>query len=405
MWPRRVIGGMVLGDDVVVPPRSLLLHIGPHKTGTTAIQGAFELSSERLAPLGIRYAGRGRGPMRAAIAAITSTSGAVDGEPRLAVWDELTMEVAAAADERVVISNEFLCEADDDAAARIVRDLGGDRVHVVITLRPWAELLPSQWQQFVRNGLLTPYDEWLEVTLAEPLAPMTARLFWRRHDHAALVDRWARLVGPDRVAVVVSARGDRRTVLQGFEALLGLDDGYLVTEPDTENRSLTLGEAELVRLINVEFQERGWSRQHHNALIRHGVIHALRTGHEPGPDEPRITTPAWALKRASEAAAVAAARIASSGVRVIGDLSRLSETPDDAATPGDGHHACTPTVPLGAAMEAVIGAICGSRVTDPVVVAPAPVGNAREVRMLSSAELIGVLAGRARRRLRRSTPR
>ena len=37
-----------------------LLHIGPHKTGTSAIQGALFLARERLAAQGVIYPGQGR---------------------------------------------------------------------------------------------------------------------------------------------------------------------------------------------------------------------------------------------------------------------------------------------------------------------------------------------------------
>jgi hypothetical protein len=382
--------------DAWLPPKSVLVHIGPHKTGTTALQGAFKLASDRLQAEGIHYAGRDRPRMRVAIAALTSPT------PRVAaVWDELIDDLAQAADKRVVISNEFLCEAGDIASRRIVSDLGGERVHIVVTLRPWAELLASQWQQFVRNGLLTPYEEWLDVMLNKSRPSTTAQTFRLRHDHGALTDRWAGVVGPERVAVLVAGQGDRTTVLRGFESMLGLDEGFLVPEPSDSNRSLTMGEVELLRLLNVEFYERGWTRAHHNSLLRHGVVQAVRARQHPGRDEPRITTPAWALDRASEAGAAAAARIAESGVRVIGDLSSLSARPAEVSAAGNAAPAVAPFLPPEAAVQAVIGAILASRVTDPIV-PPPPVGNAREVRMLTSRELVGVLAKRVRRRLGRS---
>jgi hypothetical protein len=378
--------------SVELPARSVLMHVGPHKTGTTALQGAFDLASERLRAVGIRYAGRDRTPLRAAITAITMPLIHPPSEADIATWDALAAEVAAAAAERVVISNEFLCEADEDMGARIVSDLGGDRVHVVVTLRPWAEVLPSQWQQFVRNGLRMPYETWLDVTLNNTRPSKTAPVFWRRHDHAALVDRWASVVGADRVTVVVTEASDHGILLRAFESLLGLDAGYLRTEPDIANRSLTLGEVELVRRLNVEFTRRHWSNAHHDAILRHGVIQALRTGHHPGRDEPRISTPTWALERASEAGAFAASRIARRGVRVIGDLSRLAAVPADPVPKSDAY------LPSQAAFHAVLGAIVGSGVTDP----GSAVGDARPVRDVTSRELTGVLARRLARRLRRA---
>jgi hypothetical protein len=46
---------------------------------------------------------------------------------------------------------------------------------------------------------------------------------------------------------------------------------------------------------------------------------------QPGPTEPRITTPGWALDRANEIARAIVAGIEASGVRVSGDLQTLVE--------------------------------------------------------------------------------
>ena len=40
-------------DDLTLEAGARLLHIGPHKTGTTAIQGAFDLARGRLAEHGV----------------------------------------------------------------------------------------------------------------------------------------------------------------------------------------------------------------------------------------------------------------------------------------------------------------------------------------------------------------
>jgi hypothetical protein len=115
--------------------RYRLLHIGPHKTGTTAIQGALHLARERLAAEGVVYPGRGRQPLWP-ILAVTGQPALRGGpRPEISYWDNLVREVRAAGDQRVVLSSEFFAEADDAAARRVIADLGGARVHVVVTLR------------------------------------------------------------------------------------------------------------------------------------------------------------------------------------------------------------------------------------------------------------------------------
>jgi hypothetical protein len=89
-----------------------------------------------------------------------------------------------------VLSSEFFAEADDATARRVIADLGGARVHVVVTLRSLTRILPSQWQQYLQNGFDFRYLEWLEGILSEPPQTPTPG-FWRRHRHDALVTRWA----------------------------------------------------------------------------------------------------------------------------------------------------------------------------------------------------------------------
>ncbi|MGW0211294.1 hypothetical protein ACWDZ8_37995 [Streptomyces sp. NPDC003233] len=54
-----------------VPPPlgTRLLHIGPHKTGTTAIQGALLAAMERMPEPGVAFPAHTRHPMEAALAA------------------------------------------------------------------------------------------------------------------------------------------------------------------------------------------------------------------------------------------------------------------------------------------------------------------------------------------------
>ena len=53
-----------------LPEGSRLVHIGPHKTGTTALQAAFHLARDRVEEQGIHYASYGRQPVTAVLAGI-----------------------------------------------------------------------------------------------------------------------------------------------------------------------------------------------------------------------------------------------------------------------------------------------------------------------------------------------
>jgi len=394
---------------VLLEPGSRLLHIGPHKTGTTAIQGALHLSRERLAAEGVVYPGRGRQPLWPVLA-VTGQPALLGGpRPEISYWDSLVRDVRAAGDQRVVLSSEFFAEADDATARRVIADLGGARVHVVVTLRSLARILPSQWQQYLQNGFHFRYLEWLEGILSEPPQTPTPG-FWRRHRHDALVARWAAENGPENLTVIVLDESDRLMLLRVFESMLGLPAGFLVPEERAVNRSLTAAEAELVRLLNAEFSRRGWPHRDYARFMRYGAVEHMKDARRPSADEPKIATPAWALARAAEISGEMAGRIDALGVNIVGDISSLGKLPADGSGPAPGgpdlaadgpdpaarEAAATARVPVEAAVRATIGAF----------IAGGAGGQTAEeiVRDLDTMSLAKVLADRCRRRVRRVLP-
>jgi hypothetical protein len=261
--------------------------------------------------------------MQAAHAVTGKPSPYADGKvPGKGRWRELVREVRGSKAARVVISSEGFADADDEAIREVVRDLDADRLHVVITLRPLAAILPSQWQQYVQSGMTTSYERWLEAMLNEPASTMTP-MFWRRHRHDELVARWAAEAGTQNVTVVVADEGDRNHIVRTFEALTGLASGTLEPEPDLANRSLTLAEVETIRAFNVAFRAEGLGTQLHAKVMRFGAAEHLKR-RSVGDGEARIQTPAWAMERAAAVSRDITAGIEASGVRVVGNLQSLA---------------------------------------------------------------------------------
>ena len=358
-------------DHLQLQVGTRLLHIGPHKTGTTAIQGAFHLARARLADAGVIYPGTGRQPLRSILAVTSQPALMGESRPRMAHWDYLVREVHAAGAQRVVVSSEFFAEADDEAIRRVVGDLGGPLVHVVVTLRPLTRILPSQWQQYMQNGYCMPYLEWLEGILRDPPRTPTPG-FWVRHRHDKLITRWMAAVGPQNLTVVVVDELDREMLLRTFESLVGLPAGFLRPEKSAANRSLTLGEAELARLINEEFKRREWPVANYAAFMRYGALKQLKT-RQPAEDEQRIATPPWARFRAAEIGAEMARNIAALGVRVVGDLAELGRPPDSLAQAEADDWPARPLVPAEAAVQALVGAFMAGGVDGQDAADAAPV--------------------------------
>jgi hypothetical protein len=372
-----------------LPARGVLLHIGPHKTGTTAIQGALAKARPALRDRGIVYPGEATQHRTAALA-VTDSKGAKGlREAREEDWERLVRHVHAARRRQVVVSSEAFVEANDTAARYIVQRLGGDRMHVVVTLRPLAKILPSAWQQNVRNQLTATFDEWLDDVLVKRSGGHRVKNFWHRHAHDVVIERWLSYVDPSRIVVVVADDANRRVLPQAFERLLNLPDGFLTLDDVRTNRGLTGSEIELVRLINLEFQDRGWSTDLYHKVVHHGVVRGMQA-RTPDPDEQPIVTPAWAVEKANEVAAAASARIRSLGVPVMGDLDSLGRVAPRPA----------PSDPVDLTVAAAEAALAGLRERMAVVASPPPLeGNARPLADVPTRELGAILRHRVVRRV------
>lgn len=382
-----------------VPDGALLLHIGVPKTGTTGLQDSLAASRDRLDTAGVCYPGHLTEHSRAALSVLGLIWGWRDhggGTVQDRWWPELLDQVRSAPG-RVLVSSEFFCEANEEQAATIADALGRSRLHVVVTLRPLGRLLPSSWQQYLKTGVARSYPGWLKAVLADQPTPGVTPSFWRRHDHGAVVQRWVDELGPDRVTVVVLDRTDHAFLPRCFEGLLALPDGMLEPRPDARsNRSLTLGEAELLRRVNRAVRREGLDWRSYERLLRRGAVLRLVEQREPGPAEARIVTPAWALERAAELGQVAVQRIRASGATVLGGLDSLAA---DHGSPGDPGRIVT--LPIDVAAQALVGTAMAGAADDS---AKGPMSASLEKRLvqeLTARDLARALRARAGGRLTR----
>jgi hypothetical protein len=312
-----------------LPPGTRLLHVGPHKTGTATLQGAFHAGRGELRGHGVRYAGRTRQAIEAAHA-ITSLAwqNAAGRTPSLRAWRALVREVEGAREPRVVISSESFSNATAAQARRIAADLDPSRLHVVVTTRPIARVLPSRWQQSVQDGITSSFETWLRGVLESPQVEETG--FWRCQRHDQLASRWVEVLGPERVTVVVVDDAEHRFVLDVFEALLDLPAGTLRAQGGLTNRSLTLPEVEAIRAFNLAFVAAGLgsalASPLHGRVMRRGAA-AFMKSRPPAPDEPRVELPDWAIEGVRATAEAIVEGLRGSGARIVGSLDSLLEAP------------------------------------------------------------------------------
>jgi len=339
-----------------LPSGTTLIHIGPYKTGTTAMQGALWAARPALAEHGVAYPGELAHEMNAAMAvALGRTDPGKDLAAFRQRWYDLVAQMRAARPRVGVLSSEVYCEATDEGA-RAVLDALGRQTHVVITVRPIVRLLGSQWQQYGQNVPVPSYAAWLRAVLDQAEAPDGGSVtpsFWQRHRHDRLVQRWVGLVGAERVTVIVVDDRDHRGLPAAFEGLLGLPAGLLQPPADKTNRSLTFPEATLMRALVERTSQPPWASADHGRFVRFGAARGLQAA-PPDPAAERLLTPGWAIDRALEVGARMAEGIGRSGARIVGDLGLLS---DRALAPAEGENAPVTGIDPAAAAALAVGVI------------------------------------------------
>jgi hypothetical protein len=342
-----------------LPARARLLHIGVPKSGTTSVQSAASGNRELLLAHGVRYPGRALNHKLPAFALLGRSPGwdASAEPPRAVEWHRLVREIESEPERRILLSHESFCEADDAQASRIA-DALGPRLHVVVTLRAYGALLASTWQQNVKSGGRLSFPVWLRQVLADPPDPKVNPRFGLRTDQGAMVTRWVRLLGADRVIAVVPAKEQPLLLLDAFADLLelprevlrvrnGPDDGLV-------NRSLSLPEAELIRAVNLIVRANGrLGHAEYTRLVREGAVRRVMVARRPALTEPAVALPDWAARRAVDRARRHVDAITSTRCAVVGDLDSLWALPPTSVSgvPVLDH------VPLSAAAEAVAGVL------------------------------------------------
>ena len=318
---------MAVPDDLPLPEGSRLVHIGPHKTGTTALQASFWNNRIEAETQGVHYASNGRHALSAVLAGIEHSSPwtANKRPPPRWLWTRLLNDIRSSNAKRVVLSSEYFADARPEPAARVIKELDPERVQIIVTIRPLSRILTSQWQQFVRNQNTTPFDEFLKKHLDDP-HPADPPVFWRRHRHDDLVRRWVDLVGRDRLTVVALDDSDRDMVLRAFEQLTGLATGTLEADPTIQNRSMTLPEIEMIRQFNIAFKKLQLPSLLYQRTMRFGAAHLMQQ-RTPRPGEPKIELPDWSVEPIREIATDIVNGIRATGVRVVGNLEDMLYIP------------------------------------------------------------------------------
>jgi hypothetical protein len=302
----------------------VFLHIGEPKTGTTFLQQVMWRNRGELAAQGVVLPGhhpqdhyRASQDLRGIQKLASDPNGPWTGE-----WEILAGQ-ARQAQRTAVISHELFSAADAQQAERAVRSLQPADVHVVLTVRDMATLLPAEWQESVKHRSTRGWEDWLsDVIDTESASPDRRQFwFWRVHDTMAILETWSRWLPPGHVHVICMPGQDAGTSVlwERFASLLGVDPGSVDTSRARPNASIGLAEIEFLRLLNTALPAEvpDWFYMWN---VKESVAHEALAAR---PRRERLALPAERGAWAEDHAKALTAALGESGYDLLGDTDEL----------------------------------------------------------------------------------
>jgi hypothetical protein len=280
--------------------RRLHLHIGPRKSGTTFLQQALISNAQALRVEGLIYPAPGRslrqrllgGPrflnhekelLAACTAEVSSTT-------------EWLARALAATSGDIILSGEAVAACSPAEMDHLIAYLGVDELHVIITARSLEAVIPSSWQQHIRNGRTASLAAFVEDIAKRndqrQQAPLTwatdpTQGFWLANDHAALAERWIAQGAQVSVVTVPAGSAPAETLWQRFLGALGLNNAAIaaISVPNMSpiHVGLTAPEALTLREIVWQLECGGMDRTERSRRAHRLVEDVFRGRPKRGP--------------------------------------------------------------------------------------------------------------------------
>jgi len=247
----------------------LVLHIGTQKSGTTYLQRVLAALSSTLKKKGVLYPTRlvGKREIYNHEAAAYGLLGTESfpwvprhrAEAQRDSWQALVDKIARW-DGTAIVSGEALSVIDATAAERLVGSLDVQRTDVIITVRDLGRVIPSSWQQHIRNGRSTAFSTYVrqldqrrgEGSSADRRARWEAdpdQTFWRAYAIGSLAQRWAAFTSSVRVVGVPRSGSDTNELWSRFVSATNLTAAAPATAPDVDLVAANIGITEPETLV------------------------------------------------------------------------------------------------------------------------------------------------------------
>jgi hypothetical protein len=233
--------------------KPLFLHVGLPKSGTTFLQGLMANNRTRLKQSGYIYPFIRRETMFHTAVELRGqherwglAPETIDG-----TWQLVLGRIRGFTGSGIV-SHELLAAAGRDQVRRVARDTEDLELHVVVTARDLSRQATALWQEEVKNGRRWSFEEFAGTLFDGDGADQADSGFWRSQDLASVLGRWAAVVPPERMHVVVVPRSsaDPFELWRRFAAAIGLDPTTVDLELQPRaNESLGAAQVALLRQV------------------------------------------------------------------------------------------------------------------------------------------------------------
>ena len=216
-------------------PKEIILHVGHGKTGSSYLQSALALSSERLKSIGIDYPSHPS--FAAAKTGLISSGNVLGGDEWLS---NLVAKAIHSKQKKILFSNEGLflqILANHSIMADVLQKF---KIKIILFIRnPWGHMLSKYGQGVKRSGHVTAVNDAAN-----------------RYNIVQRVDQFVDLCNNMNIELKVINYSKRKHELSSaFEEALNIPAGTLeIPKIKNINRSLTTSELEFQRLFNVYFE-------------------------------------------------------------------------------------------------------------------------------------------------------
>jgi hypothetical protein len=315
--------------------RTVYLHVGTPKTGTSYLQHVLFHNRRLLQRHGITYpAPRFDAHFLAALDLMRMPWGGLEAQA-IGSWDKLAASVRRSRG-TAIISHEILATASRLQIGRALDSLGhgqGAEIHLVLSVRDLVRQIPAEWQENVKHRAALSYGAFIARIQDPRREGRIPTWFWGVQEIPDILDRWGHDLPTEHVHVVTvpPSGGSPDLLWKRFVEAFGLDGIDLQLDGERVNASLGSAETTLIRRINRAANEE-LEPAFYRPLVRELLAHQTLSRRTR---TPRLALPPDAYPWASGLEESWIAEIVARGYDVIGDLDDLRGAPpgDDYADP------------------------------------------------------------------------